>query len=84
MVGDSKKKKEVFQVERAGNNECKKYEEDAQIYYKSLRARLDKERAQKGTQKTKNLLEEQKKKKEREAYYAEVRKVYQSKGKNKV
>jgi flagellar basal body rod protein FlgB len=63
-----KKKKKVSHEEIANADACKEYQEDAQTYYKSLRARLDKEKAQKEIQKKKLSEEEQKKRKEREAY----------------
>jgi len=75
-----KKKKEVIH-EEIEDNACKEFEDDAQTYYKGLRARQEKEKAQKEAEKKKLSEEEQKKRKEREAYYKEIKKIYQRKGK---
>jgi len=79
MELDFRKKKKVSHEELADDDSCKKFEEDAQTYYKSLRARSDKERALKEIQKKKLSKEEQKKKKEREAYCKEIKEIYRKK-----
>jgi len=83
MELDFRKKKKVIHEEIAKDEECKEFEEDAQAYYKGLRARQEKERTQKEIQKKKISEEEQKKKKERKAYYEEIKKIYREKGKKK-
>jgi hypothetical protein len=81
MEIDFRKKKKVSQEDLAEDDACKEFEDDAQTYYKGLRARKEKERTQKEIEKKKLSEEEQKKKKEREVYYAEIKKIYQRKGK---
>ena len=81
---DFRKKKKVIHEEIANNNECKDYEEDAQAYYKSLRARREKGQIKKEAEKKKISEEKQKKRKEREAYYKEIKEIYQKKNKKKV
>ena len=79
MEIDFRKKKKVSQEEIAEKDACKEYEEDAQAYYKNLRAKLDKERTQNEIEKKKFSEEEQKKRKEREAYYKEIKAIYRKK-----
>jgi len=76
-----KKKKEAVKEDVAEDTESKEFEDDAQAYYKGLRARGEKERTQKEAEKKKISEEEQKKRKEREAYCKEIKKIYQEKGK---
>jgi len=84
MELDFRKKKKVIHEELAEDDTCKEFEEDAQTYYKNLRAKQDKERVLKEAEKKKLSEEEQKKRKEREAYYKEIKKIYKKKGKKKV
>jgi Skp family chaperone for outer membrane proteins len=84
MELDFRKKKKVSHEELADDDSCKKFEEDAQTYYKSLRARSDKERALKEIQKKKLSKEEQKKKKERQEYCKQIKAIYREKLNNKV
>lgn len=81
MEVDFKKKKKVIQEDLAKDEECKEFEDDAQTYYKSLRARLEKEQIKKIAEKKKISKEEQKKRKERKAYYEEIKKIYREKKK---
>ena len=83
MEVNFRKKKKVSQEEIARDEECKEFEEDAQAYYKSLRARREKELISKEVEKKKISEEAQKKRKERKAYYEEIKKIYQRKGKKK-
>ena len=79
-----KKKKEVIPEEIAEEDACKEFEEDAQAYYKGLRARQEKEQIKKEADKKRLSEEERKKRKEKEAYYKEIKKIYQRKVKKKV
>jgi len=81
MNWDFNKKKKVSNEELANEEEGKAYEDDAQTYFKSLRAKREKEQMQKDTNKKIISKEERKKRKEREAYYKEVRKIYSDKEK---
>ena len=81
MEIDFRKKKKVSQEELAEEDTCKEFEDDAQAYYKGLRARKEKEKTQKEIEKKKLSEEEQKKRKERQKYCEEIKKIYQSKGK---
>ena len=76
---DFRKKKKVVSEDFAEEDKCKEYEDDAQAYYKGLRARKEKEKKLKEAEKKKLSEEEQKKRKEREAYYKEIKKIYQKK-----
>lgn len=78
-----KKKKQVIQEDLADDEECKSYEEDAQAYYKSLRAKRDEERVQKEITKKRMSEDEIKRKKERKAYCEEIKRIYQLKAKKK-
>ena len=81
---DFRKKKQVTfeETEIAAKKDAKEFEDDAQAYYKSLRARNEKEHVQKKAGKKIISKEEEKKKKEKKAYYEEIKKIYRDK-KNK-
>jgi len=83
MDVDFKRKKKAIteEIEIAKDDDCKDYEEDAQTYYKSLRKRNEKEQALKIDERKKTSAEELKKKKERQAYYKEIREIYKKKNK---
>ena len=84
MEIDFRKKKKIpfEEIEIAPEKEAQEFEDDAQSYYKSLRARREKEQAQKEIEKKKISKEEEKKKEEKKAYYEEIKKIYRDK-KNK-
>jgi len=84
MELDFRKKKKVIDEDFAEEDTCKEFEDDAQTYYKGLRARQEKEKAIKEAEKKKLSEEEQKKRKKREAYYKEIKKIYQRKEGKKV
>jgi Skp family chaperone for outer membrane proteins len=79
MEIDFRKKKKVVNEDFAEEDTCKEFEEDAQAYYKGLRARKEKEKTQKEIEKKKLSEEEQKKRKEREEYYKEIKAIYRKK-----
>jgi predicted anti-sigma-YlaC factor YlaD len=81
MEIDFRKKKKVVQEDLAEEDACKEFEDDAQTYYKGLRARQEKEKAIKESEKKKLSEEEQKKRKKREAYYKEIKEIYKRKKK---
>jgi hypothetical protein len=85
MEIDFRKKKKVpfEEIEIAAKKDAKEFEDDAQSYYKSLRARQEKEQAQREIEKKKILKEEEKKKEEKKAYYEEIKKIYRDKKKEK-
>jgi hypothetical protein len=76
-----KKKKEAPKEDVAAEEEGKEFEDDAQAYYKGLRARMEKEKAVKLAEREKLSKEDEKKRKERESYIKEIKKIYQSKKK---
>lgn len=77
-----KKKKAPFEEEEiAATKDAKEFEDDAQVYFKNLRSRREKEQAKKEVEKKKISKEEQKKKEERKAYCEEIKKIYADKKK---
>ena len=67
MEIDFRKKKKVIAEDFADENEGKEFEDDAQSYYKNLRARMEAEKKKKDV--------------ERQKYYAEIKEIYRKKGK---